>query len=414
MNTRRSFYIILLLLITGSVALAQPLPLTEADLARRFNFIHPVYNRIFNSQGLDNFYEKLFKLRQTGKGVVSIVHIGDSHVQGDFMTARVRQNFQQYFGNAGRGLVFPHRLAGSNPPDDILTSSPVKWQLNRLAHPELPLTPGIDGFVIRSLASTASFSISLKPVNGQQQTFTRLKVFVDDNRSNSWILEPNTGEAPHLLRREDADSLSYIPVRLVIPSSSITLSSLPSASAKEFYGVSIENDSAGVLVHTIGVNGARYDHYVQSSLFWQQLPALNADLYIISMGTNEAQRSVFKGAEFGQQVSAMIRRIKEISPNASVLITTAPDSYKGRVANPVLRQLNQALTAYCNDQQIALWDLFRVSGGSGSMLRWIQRGLVNRDRVHYTVEGYRLQGDLLWNALALGYNSWWEGKYQSQ
>ncbi|MDF2381159.1 hypothetical protein JMG10_06770 [Nostoc ellipsosporum NOK] len=414
MKKGRSFYIILLLLFTGSVALAQPLPLTDTDLAARYKFIHPVYNRIFNSNGLDDFYEKLFRLRQSGKGVVSIVHIGDSHVQGDFMTARVRQSFQQYFGNAGRGLVFTHRLAGSNPPDDILTSSPLRWQFNRIAHPELPLIPGISGFVIRSLASTASFSVSLKPVNGQPQTFTKLKVFVDDNRSNSWMLEPANGEPPYLLRREDADALPYIPVQLGAPSSEITLSSLPSASAKEFYGVSMENDSAGILVHTIGVNGARYDQYVQSTLFWQQLPALAADLYIISMGTNEAQRSVFKGAEFEQQVTAMIQRIKEISPNASILITTAPDSYKGKVANPILRQLNQALTAYCNSKQVALWDLYRVSGGSGSMLRWIQRGLVNRDRIHYTVEGYRLQGDLLWNALALGYNTWWEGKYQSQ
>lgn len=409
---RRSFYIILLLLITGIAALAQPLPLNDADIASRYRFIHPVYNRIFNSNGLDSFYARLFRLRQSHQGVVSIVHIGDSHVQGDFFSARVRQGSQQHFGDAGRGLVFTHRLAGSNPPDDILASSPARWQFNRVAHPEIPLIPGISGFVIRNLASRASFSLSLKSINGQPQTFTRLKVFVDDNHANSWVMETGTGEAPFLLRREDADTLSYIPVQLSRPASGFTLNSLPSASAKEFYGVSLENDSAGVLLHTIGVNGARYDHYLQSSLFWQQLPALKADLYILSMGTNEAQRSVFKAAEFEQQVTAMIARIKEISPDASILITTAPDSYKGRGVNQVLRQLNQALTAYCNNHQIALWDLYRVSGGSGSALRWIQRGLMNRDRIHYTVEGYRIQGDLLWNALARGYNDWWETKFK--
>ncbi|MDE6123515.1 MAG: hypothetical protein K2F76_09750, partial [Duncaniella dubosii] len=47
---------------------------------------------------------------------VSIVHIGDSHVQADINTSTVRELLQYDFGNAGRGLVSPLKICGTNQP----------------------------------------------------------------------------------------------------------------------------------------------------------------------------------------------------------------------------------------------------------------------------------------------------------
>ncbi|MBK5269987.1 MAG: hypothetical protein JJE22_03130, partial [Bacteroidia bacterium] len=57
-------------------------------------------------------------------------------------------------------------------------------------------------------------------------------------------------------------------------------------------------------------------------------------------------------------------------------------------------------------QRIPLWDLYRITNGYGSAYSWLKRGLMNNDRVHFTSEGYRLQGNLLFNALAKGYNTY--------
>ncbi|MES1198155.1 MAG: GDSL-type esterase/lipase family protein [Chitinophagaceae bacterium] len=388
-------------------AKSQLIHVDDNVLSRKYSFVSTVFNRIFNSNELDSFYQKLYDLKKTGKGNVNIVHIGDSHIQADYLSGIVRNNLQQFFGNAGRGLVFPYQLAQSNAPPDITSSSNSYWQFNRVAHPEISISPGISGYCIKTNAPGASIDLSLKSIEGGSQSFNRLKFFLDSNSSSSWILQTEANNAPFLIKNEEGDSAIFKEVVLDQNCSRFSLSSIPSSATKEFYGVSLENSNPGILYHTIGVNGVRYDQYNLASLFWKQLGALNADLYIISLGTNEAQKTDFNDAAFQQQVSLFLQKIKKVSPNAAVLITTAADSYyKRRRSNVVLRNINISLYNYCTKQAIPIWDLYRITNGYGSAYRWLKQGLMNNDRIHFTSEGYRLQGTLLFNALAKGYNNY--------
>ena len=385
---------------------AQHIPVNEGELARKYPFIGTVFNRVFNATGLDSFFYKLSSLKNSDSGVVTIVHIGDSHIQPDFLSGVVRKGLQLSFGDAGRGLVFPYQLAQSNAPDDIISSSNSRWLFNRVAHPEINDNYGVSGYGIATGNSGASINLSLRStVALGEQTFDRLKFFLEKGSATSWILQAENNNEPFLLHKEN-DSLPYQEVVLENPGSGFSLSSIPSTATKAFFGVSLERSNPGILYHAIGVNGARYDQYNIATGFWEQLPALKADLYIISLGTNEAQRAIFNQQFFYQELSLFIRKLKESSPGASVLITTAPDSYKGRTSNKVLKQLNQSLTDYCNENYIPLWDLYRITNGYGSAYSWARRGLMSRDRIHFTAEGYRLQGGLLFNALAKAYNSY--------
>lgn len=49
---------------------------------------------------------------------LSIVHIGDSHLQADIGTGTVRELFQFDYGNAGRGIISPLKMSGTNQPGD--------------------------------------------------------------------------------------------------------------------------------------------------------------------------------------------------------------------------------------------------------------------------------------------------------
>lgn len=383
---------------------AQSIPLTENSFAKTYSFIHPVFNRIQNSAGLDSFFHKLYKLKTTREGIVSVVHIGDSHIQADYLSGVVRNDLQQYFGNAGRGLVFPYQLAQSNAPQDISSSSNTRWMFNRVAHPEIPVTYGISGYGIKTDTDGASVSFSLQPDGSGIQSFNRLRFFLDSSQANSWLLQTENTVVPFVIKN-DSNRLLYNEVLLDSAASSFSLVSLPSGNTKEFYGVLLENSNSGVLYHTIGVNGARYDHYNKAGLFWKQLAALNADLFIISLGTNEAQGASFNEGSFRKEVSLFIQKLKITSPGASVLITTAADSYKRRKLNTVLRQINTTLVNYSVENNIPVWDLYRATNGHGSASSWSGRGLMNRDRIHFTAEGYRIQGGLLFSALAKGYNS---------
>ena len=46
----------------------------------------------------------------------------------------------------------------------------------------------------------------------------------------------------------------------------------------------------------------------------------------------------------------------------------------------------------------AVWDLFDIMGGLGSMTKWRDAKLGQSDRIHFTPAGYILLGDLFFNA----------------
>lgn len=404
MNKRLFNTVLFTLAFFPIIATAQLMPVSN-NVFTRYSFIRTAFNSISNNSGLDSFYQKLYRLKSTQNGKVSIVHIGDSHIQPDFLSSMVRNGLQDFFGNAGRGLVFPYQLAQSNAPDDISSSSNTQWQYNRVAHPEIDIHYGISGFGIRTNNPNANINMSIKDNQQSDFSFNRLKFFFDNNENNSWLLQVNDNKELYLFKKETGDSALYQQVDIEQAAGSFSLSFLPPANTKEFYGVSLENSEPGVIYHTIGVNGARYDQYNIASLFWKQLPALKADLYIVSLGTNEAQASRFIESEFIEELSLFIKKLKQASPSASILITTAPDSYKKKHYNTVLRSLNTAITNYCNKNSIPLWDMYRITNGYSSAYSWAKRGLMNHDRIHFTANGYRLQGTLLLNALSKGYNN---------
>lgn len=401
---KKFFLPIIALAFVQSTSTAQLIPVDAKAPGKKYPFVNTIFNRLFNSGSLDSFYHKLYKLKKTGTGIVSIVHIGDSHIQADYLSGFVRTSLQEYFGNAGRGLVFPYQLAQSNAPADISSSSNTTWQYNRLAHPEIPIAAGVSGYCILSDALGASIDLSLRPVGGEQ-SFNRLKFFLDSNSTTYWILQTDNENAPILVKKDEHQNAICREIILDKSSSKFSLASIPSINTKEFYGVSLENSEPGILYHSIGVNGARYEQYNIAPLFWEQLPALNADLYIVSLGTNEAQAAAFDQSSFLQAVSTFLEKLKAVSPNATVLLTTTADSFKGARPNSVLREINLSLFNYANTHNIPVWDLYRITNGYGSCNNWMKRGLMNSDRIHFTGEGYRIQGNLLFNAIAAGYNS---------
>lgn len=397
--------IILFVLFVNVLTAKAQLPVTDQQLQQRYPFLRSVFNRIPVYPALDSFYEKLWQLKQTHNGQVSVVFIGDSHTQPGYQAASLRQALQTYFGNSGRGLVFPYQLAQSNSPDDIRSNTTGGyWLFNRLAHPEIDLPYGLSGFGITSNLDFAGVQVQLREPGAGNQ----LQLFTDSLYQNQWSYI--AGADTLSLLRDTLYPWKTIPQSISNESGSFIITGSGSNTRKSLYGVAVTSTDPGVVVHNIGVNGARYDHFNNASLFWQQLPSLQADLYIVSLGTNEAQARTFSEPAFRQQVSLFLQKLKTISPQAAVILCTAPDSYKGRYSNKVLQQLNQSLTRYCTEQRLPLWDLYRITGGYGSAASWQRRRMMNRDRIHYTAEGYRIMGNLLLSALARSYNSFAEDR----
>jgi lysophospholipase L1-like esterase len=188
------------------------------------------------------------------------------------------------------------------------------------------------------------------------------------------------------------------------PASSFNVS-FPGKDTIRFYGASLEKlNTPGVIYHSIGVNGAQCSDYNKTSLFWKQLKQLKADCYIVSLGTNEAQLQGMAPEEFLVDLTKMVENIRKVSPEASIVLSTPPVSYYNKIApNAKLCDVVDVITDYCLQNNIACWDLFNISKGLEGAVTWGKKKYLRSDLIHFSREGYRVQGALLAEAFA---NSW--------
>ena len=176
-------------------------------------------------------------------------------------------------------------------------------------------------------------------------------------------------------------------------------------------GVLLENDMPGISVHGIGVNGASVPSYLRCDDFERDLELIRPDLIIFGIGINDAAEKDFEKQVFKRNYDELIQVIKRVNPDCALLFMTNNDSFKrvktrrktryevnenGRIAEDAFMEMGKRYNA-------AVWDQFDIMGGLKSMKDWENAGLAKKDKIHFTNEGYRVLGDLLYNALITRY-----------
>lgn len=377
-------------------------------------FVRSDLNRIqHDSAGLADFYQKLWELSQGKRKTVTIAHIGDSHIQADFMAAIVRIQLQEKFGNAGRGTVFPYRVGRSNEPWNYKSRGTGKWNAARMVKPADGLRFGLAGHTLAANDTHATFQITVNDAGTLNYGFNQVRIFhsKDDkdlsfmvcDQFNCFLAKNNTDDTSSFVSSFRFDSLYH----------SIVIDCIAGDSSNgnlEFYGILLENDQPGVIYNMIGVNGAQFTHYNNSDFFFTQLAALQPDLVIVSLGTNEGFAPDYDSIIFQASVNQFATQLKNAAPSVNLLFTTPGDSFK-RVKHSYLRNstmlnIRNTLVNWCDTNQIACWDLYAIMGGYGSMSKWYASKLAARDRLHFSKRGYELQGYLLRLALVEGYEEY--------
>ena len=173
-------------------------------------------------------------------------------------------------------------------------------------------------------------------------------------------------------------------------------------------GVLLENDMSGISVHGVGVNGASVPSYLRCHDFERDLKLIKPDLIIFSIGINDAADTGFNKSYFKQNYKELISIIQRVNPDCALLFVTNNDSFKKIRKNKYQVNLNgpvveEAFMEMGKDYNAAVWNQFDIMGGLKSMEEWEKAGLAKKDKVHFTNEGYKLLGDLLYNALITRY-----------
>ena len=368
-----------------------------------------------DTASLGAFFEKLERIKNGSNEQAVVVHIGDSHIQPGIVTQPLREWLQSTFGYAGRGLMFPYRLAKSNGPAGYISHCDTPWISGRNATLKRPLPTGIAGFTLWSARPSASFTIEFTTsFITPGDTTAHLRIF-HANRDTCYTFSVSNDMNGHSYPVLDSSWSYQTSFLLDDQPQKIRISanqSKESQTSGTFYGMSLESERPGVIVHTIGVNGAMYTSYLESEHFVSQLAMLHPDLLIFSLGTNEAFGvKAYSSDTFRAGMNLLFQQIRQTGNKAAVLLTTPPGIYKSTrkkrrtsyKPNPVADTVSNVLRQYAASNGMALWDWYTIMGGKDGMSKWKAKGLTDRRYVHFSSKGYGIEGVLLREAIIENY-----------
>ncbi|MFT5353645.1 MAG: lysophospholipase L1-like esterase [Polyangiales bacterium] len=351
---------------------------------------------------------------ERGEGQARLLFYGASHVASDFISGHVREVLQTRFGDAGHGVIVPaHPWRSYRHRGIDLQSSRGRWSATKVRAGVRDVDHfGIAGTYVESSSPGAYGRVSTATRGDigrtaglfdlyylKQPGGGAFDVFIDGQRVEtvqSAADERGSGYATY--RVEDAPHTFEVrvqgdgPVRL--------------------FGVAAEREEPGVIVDTLGINGARARYHLvwEDTMYREHLRRRQADLVVIAYGTNESGDAL-PIHRYENQLRQVVGRIREVAPGASCLLIGPSDRPIRQGATFVDRPRTAALIE--SQHRVAVengcgfFDLVALSGGPLSMVEWaaMTPSYGAGDYVHYTRRGYQRVAEVLLQAMMEGFDS---------
>ncbi|TRZ43213.1 GDSL-type esterase/lipase family protein [Robertkochia solimangrovi] len=360
-----------------------------------------------DSPNFRNFFDQLDSLYEGKKEKLHIFHIGGSHIQADIYSNKLRTYFQNMNGvsMSQRGFIFPYHLAHTNNPLNYrVEADKSKWKGYRCSVSYHDTDWGLSGVTasFNDVVDTIRIKSNYKNYTRQPYCFNKLRVFYNTWQDNYELIVSDS------LVTVVSDTLNpdanYREFRLDQETEEIKLIVRRKASspAVDFLlmGLELMNDEPGVEYTSIGANGAKFKSYERCNYFENQLKLYKPDMFIVSIGTNDAYTRNFEPQEFRDHYEKFIEMILRVNPKCAILLTVPNDSFfKKRYPNKNTAIQQEIIYELAQKYDMAVWDFYQIMGGIGASQQWYENGLMPNDRIHFTKLGYSIKADLLLKAM---------------
>ena len=357
-------------------------------------------NNFQNTQHNSNwksFKRKIRNLKSDLSETVIIDHTGDSHIQGGYFTNRVRTLLNSEYGVSSRGFVFPYSLVNTNGPEDVRFIFSKQWTGQKYSFKPGEEKTGISGYTLWMNNSNADLNGYLRQGSDTLYPFNEIIVY-----HNNQTLQISSKPEAEKIVLSNKDNLYS--TRLTYPSflDTIRIHITTSDSTNKrpaVYGMELLNNKHGIVYHALGANGSTYESYSRAIDYLPIMKLQHPDCVIISLGTNDAFMKYVDTVQLKNRILSMIEGIKKILPDACIILTTPGDHLRDKkFPNPNLLKVRSAIIACALEKNCVYWDFFEVMGGLYASKKWQKNGLMYKDVIHLSKEGYKLQGELFFEA----------------
>lgn len=352
---------------------------------------------------LQAFYDALAEQGRT----LRIAFMGDSFVEGDILTADLREQLQESYGGGGCGFA-PVASPLTAFRRTVKTQSKGWTAYNVMQRRRAPETLApyfyVSGWICQPTPGasvrweTTDFrrrldSCATADIYFISRDDARIEVTVNDSLHRTFVVE---GAAPVRRIEIGCDPIRSLDMRIA-------------EGARGFigYGASFGREG-GVTVDNYSVRSNN-----GQALFWTN-PSVNAqmnahvgyDLVVLQYGLNIMQQGVHGYANYAAQISKMIAYVRQCFPTAAVLVMGVSDrsvrTDEGFEPMDALPYMVEAQRDAARRAGAAFWDTSAAMQAQGGMARFVAEGWAGKDYTHINYAGGRRVAYALVDAINAG------------
>jgi lysophospholipase L1-like esterase len=356
--------------------------------------------------GMGHFYEQL---GSASKRLVRIAYYGDSFIEGDILTADLREMLQNRFGGSGVGWIHCTDPLGGFRRTVKMKSVGLK-EYEVVKKPYSHQAEGIaQRYYVPQENSRTWASGSKAKQNLEQWHQTSLYLRSEKGLNVTTYANSDTIGTKHIGGSSQVQLLAHQQNNMTAVGFQFTGVTSPTY----IYGMALESNN-GVILDNFSMRGSAGNTISKIPL--QTLNDFarlrNYDLIVLHFGLNVANEKSHASAykAYIKKMQEAIEHLQQAYPHASILVVSMPDRDQRTAAGVRTMKGVESLVAYqqimAGNCHVAYFNLFEAMGGRESMKSLVDKGMANKDYTHLTFSGGRKLAQLIYDGLMAGYETY--------
>ncbi len=382
----------------------------------------------------DRFFLHL-ELASLDSNVVHIVHYGDSQLEEDRISATIREDLQDEFGGAGPGMMpammtVPSQTtshSNSGALSRYILFGPKEEEADHSRYGPLAQFAKLEGEASITIQkrkelrkNTFSHVGGYSTVKLLTNKGARIKAKLNVNQTFVEIVgedEEGNPKEKRTTKVVDAgeptvETFNKLKVYTWKLKDTTSIAKMYLSGNGEIYAISADG-AYGVAVDNVAMRGSSGTifHRIDPELLAESYKAMNARLIIMEYGGNLVPGTNSGNIDWTKKlITRQIQAIQKANPDADILFIGPADMARQKDGQwqtyAGLNMTIKALREVALDNGAAYWDMHRVMGGNGSMIKWVNKepALGFTDHIHFTRRGAAYMGDLFCAALRMHYD----------